>query len=85
MKSTTRKDWNGIHRTAWGKCKMQAWPRDSQCLSRGIGTPYGQRCCEETEHQERLRGCLVLDIVLNWVGQEELDLEKDLQHMSAFK
>lgn len=29
---------------------------------------------EDTKHQERLCGCLVLDVVLNWVRQEELVL-----------
>lgn len=38
---------------------------------------------QETKHQERLRAGLVLDVILDWVGQEELELEENLRKDEA--
>jgi hypothetical protein len=34
---------------------------------------------EQPEHEERLRGGLVLDVVVDGIGEEELELEENLR------
>ncbi len=41
--------------------------------------PYGQPCGEQAKDEERLRACLVLDVVLDGVRDEVLILEEHLQ------
>ena len=41
--------------------------------------PYGKPGGEQAKHEERLRARLVLDIVLDGVGDEVLVLEEHLQ------
>ena len=37
-----------------------------------------QSCREDTEDEEGLGSCLILDVIRDGIGNEELELEKDL-------
>ena len=55
----------------------------SSSLQHCVVVANGQASGQQTKYQKGLRTSLVLDIILDWVGDEVLDLEEHLHKEAA--